>query len=61
MNSLQWFKNCLLLYLIQDQNSKFKMAEILRKKSDLKFPGNMHIYKLCPNYLQSFTKFQAAV
>lgn len=25
------------------------------------FPGNIHIHTLCPKYLQSFTKFLAAV
>ena len=28
-----------------------------RKKMESKFPVNMHIYTLCPSYLQSFTKF----
>lgn len=35
--------------------------QIFWEEMESEFPGNIHIHTLCPKYLQSFTKFLAAV
>lgn len=46
---------------IHGQNSNFKRDENYRKIKESELSGNMHIYTLCPKYLQSFTEFRTAV
>ena len=39
------------------QISKFNKDVTPRKKMELKFPVEMHIFTICPSLLQSFRKF----
>ena len=53
--------NCFSSIFHFRQISKFKKSLIQRKKMESKFPVDMHIYTLCPSFLQSFRKFCQAV
>ena len=65
-NSVEWFQRSCANKLLSSifhfgQISKFKKGVTPRKKMESKFPVDMHIYTLCPSYLQSFMKFCWAV
>ena len=53
--------NCFTSIFHFRQISKFKKSVIQRKTMKSKFPVDIHIYTLCPSYLQSFTIFCRAV
>ena len=43
------------------KNLSSKEPNFQENKRESEFPGNIHIYVLCPKWLQSFTSFHAAV
>ena len=49
--------NCFSSIFHFGQISKFKNGIIPRKRIESKFLVDLHIYTLCPSFLQSFTKF----
>lgn len=50
-------KNSTIFNIRQKLNNQIKWVAFFRQIMDSEFPGYMHIFILCPKYLQSDTKF----